>query len=68
MGQQTHCRFSEVPQDRHIVVHCASGYRSAIAASLLEQHGIAQVADLVGGFAAWKASQLHTVTSGSRAT
>jgi rhodanese-related sulfurtransferase len=61
-------RFSEVPQDRPIVVHCASGYRSAIAVSLLEQHGITALADLVGGFAAWEASQLQTVTSGSPAT
>jgi rhodanese-related sulfurtransferase/glyoxylase-like metal-dependent hydrolase (beta-lactamase superfamily II) len=56
-------RCSEIPPDRHIVVHCASGYRSAIAVSLLEQHGITRLADLVGGFAAWEASQLQTVTS-----
>jgi glyoxylase-like metal-dependent hydrolase (beta-lactamase superfamily II)/rhodanese-related sulfurtransferase len=57
-------RLSEVPRDRYIVVHCASGYRSAIASSILEQHGFSTVADLVGGFAAWEASQLDTVTSG----
>jgi rhodanese-related sulfurtransferase len=57
-------RLSEVPRDRYIVVHCASGYRSAIASSILEQHGFTTVADLVGGFAAWEASQLDTVTSG----
>jgi len=45
------------------VVHCASGYRSSIAASLLAQHGFTQIADLVGGFAAWNASQLATVAS-----
>jgi rhodanese-related sulfurtransferase len=56
-------RYAEIPPDRHIVVHCASGYRSAVAASLLEQHGITRLADLVGGFAAWEASQLQTVTS-----
>jgi rhodanese-related sulfurtransferase len=56
-------RYAEIPPDRHIVVHCASGYRSAIAASLLEQQGITRLADLVGGFAAWEASQLQTVTS-----
>ena len=32
-------RLSEILTDRHIVVHCASGYRSAIAVSLLEQRG-----------------------------
>ena len=58
-------RLSDIPTDRHIVVHCASGYRSAIAVSLLEQQGITAPADLVGGFAAWEASQLQTVTSGS---
>jgi rhodanese-related sulfurtransferase len=56
-------RYAEIPPDRHIVVHCASGYRSAVAASLLEQQGITRLADLVGGFAAWEASQLQTVTS-----
>jgi rhodanese-related sulfurtransferase/glyoxylase-like metal-dependent hydrolase (beta-lactamase superfamily II) len=55
-------RLSEVPTNRHIVVHCAGGYRSAIAVSLLEQQGITALADLVGGFAAWEASQLPTIT------
>lgn len=46
-------RLAEVPRDRPLVVCCASGYRSAIAASLLERAGIADLADLVGGLAAW---------------
>ncbi len=54
-------RVSEVPSDRPVVIHCATGYRSSIAVSMLEQHGITQVADLVGGMAAWEASQLQTV-------
>jgi len=54
-------RIAEVPQGpRTVVVHCASGYRSSIAASLLERHGVPDVADLVGGMAAWKASHLPT--------
>jgi hydroxyacylglutathione hydrolase len=56
-------RLADVPRDREVVVHCASGYRSSIAASLLEQHGFTQIADLVGGFAAWEASQLATTAS-----
>jgi glyoxylase-like metal-dependent hydrolase (beta-lactamase superfamily II) len=43
-----------LPPDRSIVVHCASGYRSAIAASLLQREGYADVADLVGGLPAWE--------------
>jgi rhodanese-related sulfurtransferase len=55
-------RLHEVPHDRALVVHCASGYRSSIAASLLEQHGFTRVADLVGGFAAWETSNFAVVT------
>ncbi|MEE9249302.1 MAG: MBL fold metallo-hydrolase [Dehalococcoidia bacterium] len=56
-------RTNEIPGDRKIVVYCATGYRSSIAASILEQNGITQVADLVGGIAAWEASRLPTVSS-----
>lgn len=37
------------------VVHCAGGYRSAIAASVLRAHGFADVSDLLGGYNAWLA-------------
>lgn len=53
-------RLAEVPRHRQVVVHCASGYRSSIAVSLLARHGFSQIADLVGGFAAWEASKLAT--------
>jgi len=60
--QQLRARLGEVPRGtRRVVVHCGSGYRSAMAASLLERHGVRDVADLVGGIAAWKASQLQVV-------
>lgn len=48
-------RLDEVPRDQTIVVHCAGGYRSSIAASLLQRAGLHNVMDLVGGFAAWEA-------------
>jgi rhodanese-related sulfurtransferase len=52
-------RIVEVPSGpRQVVVQCASGYRSSIAASLLERHGVPEVADLVGGLNAWTASGL----------
>jgi glyoxylase-like metal-dependent hydrolase (beta-lactamase superfamily II)/rhodanese-related sulfurtransferase len=50
-------RFAEVPRDKDILVHCASGYRSSIAASLLEQHGFTRVTELAGGYAAWAANK-----------
>jgi rhodanese-related sulfurtransferase len=45
-------RIAEVPRGRRIVVYCAGGYRSSIAASLLKQHGFDDVADLGGGIRA----------------
>ncbi|MFQ5872721.1 MAG: rhodanese-like domain-containing protein, partial [Dehalococcoidia bacterium] len=59
-------RTDEVTGDRKIVVYCATGYHSSIAASILEQNGITQVADLVGGIAAWEASKLETVGVANR--
>ncbi|GJL55471.1 MAG: MBL fold hydrolase [Nitrospirales bacterium] len=44
----------EIPTDHSVVVHCAAGYRSSIAVSLLEHHGFTNMKDLVGGFNAWE--------------
>jgi len=43
---------------RRVAVLCAGGFRSAIAASLLEQKGFEQVSNVVGGMAAWSAAKL----------
>ena len=37
-----------------VVVYCASGYRSMVAASVLRVAGFEDVSDLIGGFAAWR--------------
>jgi hydroxyacylglutathione hydrolase len=52
-------RARELPRDRSIVVHCQTGYRSSVAASILEQEGLTGVIDLVGGFVAWEQDQTH---------
>ena len=49
-------RFGEIPTGRPVAVHCEGGYRSAIAASLLQKLGRADVHDLVGGYKAWRAT------------
>ena len=51
-------RIDEVPVDQSVVVHCAGGYRSSIACSLLQRQGHTEVRDLVGGFQGWVASRL----------
>ncbi len=48
-------RLEELDPKRTTVVYCAGGYRSAIAASALAAHGFPLVADLLGGYDAWKA-------------
>lgn len=55
-------RISEVPQDRDVAVYCESGYRSAMAMGILEQEGFTNALHIVGGIAAWQASQLETVS------
>jgi len=54
-------RIAEVPRDRRIAVHCAGGYRSSIAASILHQYGITHLIEMAGGLAAWEAAKLPVV-------
>ena len=48
-------RLDELPPDRRVLVHCAGGYRSSIAAGLMQQRGL-DVLELAGGMAAWEAA------------
>jgi rhodanese-related sulfurtransferase len=56
--------LSHVPRDRPIMVFCAGGYRSSMAASLLQRDGFANVSELAGGIAAWEAAGLPLNGSG----
>jgi rhodanese-related sulfurtransferase len=51
-------RLQELPRDRPILVFCAGGYRSSIAASLLQREGFGDVSEIAGGIAAWEKSGL----------
>lgn len=44
---------SEFSPDRRVILHCASGGRSALAADTLRQLGYSRVAHLDGGIRAW---------------
>jgi hydroxyacylglutathione hydrolase len=50
-------RAHELPLDRPIVTYCASGVRSSLASSILEASG-RNVANLRGGFTAWRSAGL----------
>ncbi len=46
-------RLGEISKDRDVVLHCQTGWRSAIGASLLQAHGYERVANLKGGIRSW---------------
>jgi rhodanese-related sulfurtransferase/glyoxylase-like metal-dependent hydrolase (beta-lactamase superfamily II) len=52
-------RAHELPRNRALLLHCAGGYRSSIAASLLKKEGFKQVSEIAGGMAAWEAAKLQ---------
>jgi rhodanese-related sulfurtransferase/glyoxylase-like metal-dependent hydrolase (beta-lactamase superfamily II) len=55
-------RIAEIPRDRRVAVHCAGGYRSSIAASILHQYGITRLIEMAAGLAAWEAAKLPVVS------
>lgn len=50
--------LDQLDRDAPVVVNCAGGYRSMIAASLLRHRGFSDVSDLIGGYGAWTAAGL----------
>lgn len=42
--------LAQFPKDKPFVLHCAGGYRSMIAASILKQRGWNNFSDVIGGF------------------
>jgi len=50
--------LAQFPKDKSFVLHCGSGYRSMIAASVLKQRGWEDFTDLEGGFDALEDSAL----------
>ena len=52
----------DISKDTPVAVHCKSGYRSLIAASVLERAGYHNVVDLSGGFDAWVGAGLPSST------
>jgi len=56
-------KLATLPKDRPLLVYCAGGYRSSIAASLLERAGFGRVAEIAGGMAGWESAKLPVQTS-----
>jgi len=52
--------LAEFPEDKPFYIHCAGGYRSVIAASILKSRGIHNLVDVAGGYAAIKNAGIPT--------
>lgn len=50
--------LAEFPKEKKFILHCAGGYRSMIAASILKQRGWDNFVDVIGGFAEIKNTNL----------
>lgn len=46
--------------DRQVILICAHGYSSSLAAATLQDLGFPRATDVVGGFEAWRAAGLPT--------
>jgi hydroxyacylglutathione hydrolase len=55
----------EIDHGVALAVHCKGGYRSMIAASLLQRAGFNNVINVEGGFDAWQESKLPSISSKS---
>jgi hydroxyacylglutathione hydrolase len=69
MGGELPKRLAELsPDDGPIAVTCAGGYRSTVAASVLERAGFTNVGNIVGGMTAWTRAGLPAVRESAMAS
>jgi hydroxyacylglutathione hydrolase len=61
-------RLAELPRDRPIVMMCASGYRSSVAASLVRAAGFENVSWVADGVPTWRAQGYPTARGAAGAT
>jgi hydroxyacylglutathione hydrolase len=54
-------KVRELNPHKPVVVYCASGYRSSLAASLLQASGFREVLNVSGGYAAWTSAAFPIV-------
>ena len=59
-GAEIVARAGEVPLDRDVAVVCGSGFRSSVAASVLQARGHTRVCNVLGGMTGWEAEGFET--------
>jgi rhodanese-related sulfurtransferase len=60
-------QMATLSRESPVLVHCAGGYRSSIAASLLRRDGFTRVSELAGGISAWQQAGLPSIAGGDSA-
>jgi hydroxyacylglutathione hydrolase len=50
--------LDKLPKERALLVYCAGGYRSSIAASMLQRAGFDRVSEIAGGIVGWESAKL----------
>ena len=54
--------LAKIPRGRALLIYCAGGYRSSIAASLLQRGGFDHVSEIAGGIVSWETAKLPMQT------
>jgi len=54
--------IAELPKDKPFILHCAGGYRSMMAASMLKQRGFDNFVDVIEGYAGIKKTDIPKTT------
>ena len=62
MGGYLQERIDQVPRGDGVAVVCGSGYRSTVAASVLQRAGFEHVINVTGGMQAWRKAGLPETT------
>lgn len=56
-------KLGDIPRDIPVVVYCDSGYKSTIAASILQKNGYENVVSVLGSMNAWKKARYPVVSA-----
>jgi hydroxyacylglutathione hydrolase len=56
-------KIETIPRGRPLLAYCAGGYRSSIAASLLQRSGFESVGEIAGGILGWETAKLPLQTA-----
>jgi hydroxyacylglutathione hydrolase len=54
-------KLKDLDRDKPVLVYCATGYRSSLAASMLQASGFGEVQNVPGGYTAWTAAGFPVV-------